>query len=148
MADHFIDRLCRTRDKYAHAHPFVPPWDFDAPVAQNGDILRDSSAGMIAANGFVLLHQILGSDSPYLKVALEIAQDTIALSQSRDPATLQTDQNTSKIITEGVTFDCILRHATGNYNEFAPMQYGNHGLVYADYFFLEFGNKLLRLGLV
>ncbi|PGH17461.1 hypothetical protein AJ79_01061 [Helicocarpus griseus UAMH5409] len=47
-----------------------------------------------------------------------------------------------------MTFDAILMHATANFNEFDYRRYWDHGLVYADYFLIEFGNKLLRLGLV
>jgi hypothetical protein len=49
---------------------------------------------------------------------------------------------------EGNHFDGILMHATANNNEDAFKRYADHGLVYADYYFLEVGNKLLRMGLV
>lgn len=129
-----------------YPHAYVPLWDFDAPVP-NGQPIRDSSAGMIAANGLLLLHQILGPDSKYLDSALRIAADTIALCQATDPAKLVISAD-SKIQAEGVSFDSILRHATANNNEHAIMRYWDHGLVYADYYFLEFGNKLLRMGMV
>jgi hypothetical protein len=45
-------------------------------------------------------------------------------------------------------WDGILMHATANNNEDAHKRYWDHGLVYADYYFLEAGNKLLRMGLV
>ncbi len=143
LSDYFVKRLRSAM----HAHPYVPLWDFDAPIDDVQNPLRDTSAGMIAANGLVLLHQILGPGSPYLEEALRIARDTIALSQAQDPAKLVLDSD-SKISVEGVTFDSILKNATANHNEYASMRYSNHGLVYADYYFLELGNKLLRMGFV
>ncbi|UKZ91506.1 uncharacterized protein TrAFT101_006483 [Trichoderma asperellum] len=141
LAEHFLERLRSAK----HAYPFVPLWDFDAPVGDR--LLRDSSAGMIAANGLLLLHQILGEGSSYLNDALRIARETIDMCQATDPARLVADAD-SKIKAEGVAFDCILKHATANNNDYALVRYSDHGLVYADYYFLEFGNKLLRMGMV
>ena len=138
LADHFLHRLHGAK----HGHPYVPLWDFDAP----GTPPRDSSAGMIAANGLLLLHQILGNDSPYLEEALRIATDTIAMCQTNKTATVHMAEG--KIVTDGVVFDSILKHATANNNEYATLRYADHGLVYADYYFLEFGNQLLRMGMV
>ena len=45
-------------------------------------------------------------------------------------------------------FDGILMHATANNNEDSHKRCADHGLVYADYYFLEAGNKLLGMGLV
>lgn len=45
-------------------------------------------------------------------------------------------------------WDGILLHATANNNGDALHKYSDHGLVYADYYFLELGNNLLRMGLV
>ncbi|RFU81288.1 unsaturated glucuronyl hydrolase [Trichoderma arundinaceum] len=141
LTEYFLERLRSA----THAYPYVPLWDFDAPIGDK--ILRDSSAGMIAANGLLLLHQILGNDSKYLDDALRIAGEIIDMCQTTDSARLVTDA-ASKIKAQGVTFDCILKHATANNNEYALMRYSDHGLVYADYYFLEFGNKLLRMGMV
>ena len=44
--------------------------------------------------------------------------------------------------------DTILDGATINNYEYAPRRWANHGLVYADYFFLVVGNLLLEMGLV
>jgi len=48
----------------------------------------------------------------------------------------------------GKSFDSILKHSTANNNAGANKRYWNHGLVYADYYLLQFGNHLLRLGLI
>ncbi len=124
----------------------MPLWDFDAPV-ENGHALRDSSAGMIAANGLLLLHQILNHDSPYLTAAIRIARDTIRHALSTDRATFAAGPDGKVSVKEG-NWDGILMHATANNNEYALVRYSDHGLVYADYYFLEFGNKLLRMGLI
>jgi len=43
--------------------------------------------------------------------------------------------------------DSILEHATINNYEFAHERIADHGLVYADYYFLLVGNKLLDMGI-
>ncbi|KAI8574938.1 hypothetical protein K450DRAFT_264022 [Umbelopsis ramanniana AG] len=45
---------------------------------------------------------------------------------------------------DGVT---ILDHATVNNYEHANHRIADHGLVYADYYFLEVGNRLIDMGL-
>ena len=40
----------------------------------------------------------------------------------------------------------ILMHSTANNYENALVRYADHGYVVADYYFLELGNKLLRMG--
>ena len=47
----------------------------------------------------------------------------------------------------GTRFDAILKYGTANNNTYAKLRYSNHGLVYGDYYLVEFGNKLLRMGL-
>ncbi|RAL08830.1 glycoside hydrolase family 88 protein [Aspergillus homomorphus CBS 101889] len=47
-----------------------------------------------------------------------------------------------------VLAETILNGATINNYEYAPRRWANHGLVYADYYFMLFGNMLLNLGLV
>ena len=42
LADYFVKRLKQT----THEFPFVPVWDWDAPVPATGQPLRDASAGM------------------------------------------------------------------------------------------------------
>lgn len=141
LSRYFLDRM----SKSTHSHPFVPVWDFDAPV--ESPPLRDTSAGMIAANGLVLLHQILNNNSPYLDAALQIAKETIDLSLSSHSATFLVGDDGEVGVAPG-TWDGILMNATANNNENAVVRYSDHGLIYADYYFLEFGNKLMRMGLV
>jgi hypothetical protein len=184
-ADMFLNRLLKSM----HRHRFVPVWDFDAPKSDPEKPLRDTSAGVIAANGMLLIHQALQSlphldrtagitDSlrgfaetcgqegdadchpDWLDVALRIVEETISLSLDKDFASL-TEPETSGQENRGgnldaglsarivpSNFDAILRNATANNNEHAHKRYWDHGLVYADYYLLEFGNKLCRMGLL
>ncbi|CAK7211078.1 hypothetical protein SBRCBS47491_000996 [Sporothrix bragantina] len=163
VADCFLKRL---DESPAASHTYVPLWDFDAPVEDadqqdsNGQPLRDTSAGLIAANGLLLLHQALsvstgvnaGSgekyDGRYLTAAVRIAQDTLGYSLDReDVAAFTLDSATGAIHVPPGSWDAILRHSTANNNQYALTRYSDVGLVYADYYFLEFGNQLLRMGL-
>lgn len=195
-----------------HHHPLVPPWDLDAPHADPDEPLRDTSAGVIAANGLLLIHQACqglssgpgtkSSCSPlgaaaaaaappplpmpagttdriphdFLDAALQIVRQTLDMSLDRDFASLKplpagveqqslgenrdsdsksdsdrpdSDSGSASLQATVVPsgFDAILRNATANNNEHAHKRYRDHGLVYADYYLLEFGNKLCRMGL-
>lgn len=105
---------------------------------------------MIAANGMLLLHQALAgcpSSSNYLDGAINISKDTVRLSLADDQTPFYLKGNGMVDVVEPV-FESILKNATANNHEHAIMRYSDHGLVYADYYFLELGNKLLRMGLV
>ncbi|KAL4982003.1 Six-hairpin glycosidase-like protein [Aspergillus falconensis] len=149
---------------------YVPLWDFDAPIEDEQSPLRDSSAGVIAANGMLLLSQALagiaalarygegGSElelaSRYRSFAMKIVTDTIEYSLSPEKATLQLGSGLEVVrvqvqdVIPGKRFDAILKNATANHNSQDHDRYSDHGLVYADYYLLEFGNQLLRMGLV
>lgn len=166
-ANMFLDRL----DTSQHHHKWVPRWDFDAPQIDPINPLRDTSAGVIAANGMLLLHQTLQTwpehfpnrkpavvpgHNDYLDAALSIIRSTIDLSLDLDFASLseavsvKANKTNSKKLFASIQpsgFDSILHNATANNNEHAHKRYWDHGLVYADYYLLEFGNKLCRLGL-
>lgn len=130
---------------------YVPLWDFDAPVDE-ANPLRDSSAGVIAANGMLLLSQaLLGEDEGlarrFRNAAMRIVSETVEFSYSREEARLL---DGGKVVQDvsGERFDAILRNATANHNAKDLDRYSDHGLVYADYYLLEFGNQLLKLGLI
>ena len=162
LSELFLARL----SKCTHEYPNVPPWDFDAPTREG--VLRDSSAGMIAANGMLLLHQILSTQTTltshdrqlpdpqrYLNAVIEVLRDTLAhcLRPVSDHDTVKFQIDGSRVSTASASqprdrWDAILGHATANNNTNALVRYSDHGLVYADYYFLELGNKLLRMGLV
>ena len=162
-AKYFL-RRCEEGKNKCH-HPRVPAWDFDAPQNDEQEPLRDVSAGVITANGLVLIHPALqalpseearrfaGADTDFLEVALAIVDETLDMALDRDFASVEPSEpanrdgaaNTKLPVKES-SFEAILRHSTANHNEHAHKPYSDHGLVYADYFLLEFGNKLLRAG--
>ncbi|KAL6709033.1 hypothetical protein ACN47E_002160 [Coniothyrium glycines] len=166
---YFLCRLEEGKNKWHHY--MVPLWDFDAPQENTAEPLRDVSAGVITANGLLIIHQSLQalpiavaerlmSSTSFLDVALEIVSQTLDMSYDQDLASFELASKSSvngngvhgagaadlKIKESG--FECLLRNSTTNWNEHAHMKYKDHGLVYADYYFLEFGNKLLRAGLL
>lgn len=174
-ANMFLSQLTSSQ----HHHPFVPVWDFSAPQIDLTEPIRDTSAGVIAANGLLLIQQALGGLSDeqkatnnrtslcggenagyFLEIALRIVQETLDMSLDRDFADFADLSSVKRCSFEGKysnqrlkaeimpsSFDAILRNATANNNEHAHKRYWDHGLVYADYFLLEFGNKLCRFGL-
>lgn len=168
-AEYFLRRLEESKDR--HHHHMVPLWDFDAPPENPTEPLRDVSAGVIAANGLLIIHQSLqgipSADAAalvdpakdMLDVALRIVSETLDMSYDQDLACFRAPSR-SAVNGAGVGvdgggvevqesgFDAILRNSTTNWNEHAHMKYADHGLVYADYYLLEFGNKLLRAGLL
>lgn len=105
---------------------------------------------MIAANGLLLLHQILHNDSPYLDAVLKITKDTLSYCLPTEAARFEVDKDRKVSVPNAAEgqWDGILMHATANNNSDALHRYSDHGLVYADYYFLELGNKLLRMGLI
>lgn len=160
---YFLSRLGQSASSSAHTHPYVPLWDFDAPPTPSptAGSLRDTSAGMIAVNGMLLLQQSLTAlrrtdeATHLLDAALRIMRETVDLSLSNEKAHFVVPAPPKEaeypVVEEekaGEGFHAILKHATANNNEHAHKRYADHGLVYADYYFLEAGNKLLRMGLV
>jgi uncharacterized protein YyaL (SSP411 family) len=150
----------------------VPYWDFTAPVTETSP--RDTSAAMIAACGLLLLHKTLKGTPDggrYLRAAMDLVDATVQKFLSPPTLWLQTTPSLSKVLVypedylnehDGDGFekmsvidqltskprDTILDGATINNYEFAPRRWSNHGLVYADYYFLLFGNMLLNMDLV
>jgi hypothetical protein len=148
----------------------VPYWDFSAPVTE--DSPRDTSSAMVAACGMLLIYKVLRHTSEgdfYLHHAMKLVDATIA--KFLHPPTMKfestpyrtkicvypegSSEEGSGFDTLGVgvaqgskSYDTILDGATINNYEFAPRRWANHGLVYADYYFLLFGNMLLEMGLV
>lgn len=134
---------------------YVPLWDFDAPILDTSNPLRDSSAGVIAANGMLILSQALAGlgradeSARFRDMAITIVKDTLDFSLAPEKAktVYLRDEVMTKEVTPGSRFDAILRNATANYNAKDHKRYWDHGLVYADYYLVEFGNRLLRMGL-
>ncbi|OGM50921.1 glucuronyl hydrolase [Aspergillus bombycis] len=167
LADYFIQRMESSPAvvEQEGRGRYVPLWDFDAPITHtgtNGDQgpLRDVSAGLVAANGMLILYgQLAGmgelvAAKRYLSYALNIAKDTVELAYNRDEMQLRLceQDGVTKIqsyeATKGHRFDALLEKSTANFNGNHPDRAWDHGLVYADYYFLELGNRLLDMGLV
>ncbi|KAL3419812.1 unsaturated glucuronyl hydrolase [Phlyctema vagabunda] len=150
LADYFTSRL--TDDD-------VPYWDFDAP--RPGP--RDSSAAIIAIYGMLLIHEAqnasygtrdelpsqhgIHASGHYLGVALRMLKALLRDCMAPPALFITSASNQHEDVYLGDAEESILKHATINNYEFAPRKYSDHGLVYADYFFLLVGNKLLEMGL-
>ncbi|KAE8381914.1 Six-hairpin glycosidase-like protein [Aspergillus bertholletiae] len=172
LADYFIHRL---------PEDGVPYWDFDALMGSSCP--RDTSAGMVAGCGMLLIYKALrdvdeDATEIYLKSAMRILAGTV--NGFMTPGNMRFDVRVSDTVVptypddlpphEGTqsgalrvtdsrptqngngtckkTPETILDGATINNYEFATRRWANHGLVYADYYFMLMGNMLLELGLV
>ncbi|KAJ5767448.1 hypothetical protein N7533_000031 [Penicillium manginii] len=173
----FLNVACGTAEYYLHrleTHPVArdpgsgksqytsPPWDFDAPTESEGEqVVRDSSAAAIAANGLLVLSQGLISEGErmlaarFFDAAVGLVRGTLDYSLARETAKFHFvagEELKKDLIVEdtvqGKRFDAILKHGTANNNENARRRYTNHGLVYGDYYLVRFGNELMRMGLV
>ncbi|KAK6215240.1 unsaturated glucuronyl hydrolase [Colletotrichum tabaci] len=140
----------RTKGRY------VPLWDFDAPIENEAFPLRDSSAGVIAANGMLVLSQALAGrgraaeSARFRDMAIRIVADTLDFSLAAEKAEFVFGDGDigTRDVEEGRTFDAVLKNATANHNARDHKRYWDHGLVYGDYYLIEFGNRLLKMGLV
>lgn len=150
-ADYFLQRLPESG---------IVPWDFDALEIEDSPQPPDVSAAVIAAYGMLLIHQALTAlqqNSTYLEAALSIMK-SVCENHINVKAEFSTVTRSIDTVEHGLVEvpmitvdiglgDTILNGATINNYEFAPRRWANHGLVYADYYFLLFGNKLLEMGL-
>ncbi|KAI8218219.1 hypothetical protein K4K53_008863 [Colletotrichum sp. SAR 10_77] len=149
-AEYFIAQLPST---------WIPPWDFTAPKDEPQP--PDVSAAMITAYGMLLIHEALtslGRESTYLKHAIKLIRATCSTHMNGGGRYLKSKRTIDTVehgtVEEEIGWDVdgegepetILNGATINNYEFAPRRWANHGLVYADYFFLLAGNKLLDMG--
>lgn len=153
-AEYFLQRLW-TENGYG-----LPMWDFDAPVEDPKKPVLDSSASAIAANGLLIISEALIEDGQsilaeaFREAAMGVVKGLLreALAgekalfvrkgESEDEAGLSVQD-----VEIGKSFDAILKNGTANNNAGANRRYWNHGLVYGDYYLLQFGNRLLRMGL-
>jgi hypothetical protein len=161
LADYFMAQL---------PEDGVPYWDFDAPM--DPKCPRDTSAGMVAAYGMLLIYKALkdierDSATHYLRSTIRILEGTcskfvtptVAFTTASSPTPLPTFPES---LSDGAGYqpgplglkededitETILDGATINNYEFAPRQWADHGLVYSDYYFMLLGNMLLEMGLV
>lgn len=142
----FLDMSCRLADYFIDQLPddHVPVWDFSR--LQPGP--KDTSAALVAVYGMLLLHQHLHSNTNrYLSAALRILEGVLGTSMAAE-ARFCDDEPGSALGTINEGAETIVLHATINNYEFAPRRFADHGLVYADYYFLLIGNELLRMGIM
>lgn len=120
--------------------------DFDAPRPAP----KDTSAAMIAVCAYLKIYEYTNETS-YLDRALYLLKSAIKFSLS-GPATFVTptsdNLNGDVEVDFGESAETILLKSTINNNEFANRRLADHGLVYADYYFILAGNMLLKLGLI
>lgn len=161
----FLDTARRCADYFLERLPAsgVAPWDFDAYEQLNATEEQppDASATMIAAYGMLLIHRGVtarGEQSHYLAAALRLAE-AVCASHLNAPASYVTEEQELETVEHGTwrgssrlgvdqgVGETIVNGATINNYEFAPRRWANHGLVYADYYFLLFGNELLKMNM-
>lgn len=162
----FLDTACKCADLFLSRLPKsgIPPWDFDA-AQRSGDETQppDASAAMIAAYGLLLIYkahtELLESAraQTYLSAALHITAAVCGSQTDQGAHLTQTssavetvEQGVSQLSFEGVCNsggDTIVTGATINNYRHAPRRWADHGLVYADYYFVLVGNLLLDLGI-
>ncbi|OBT82607.1 hypothetical protein VE02_07973 [Pseudogymnoascus sp. 03VT05] len=163
----FLDAACGLTEYFLRRLGLgyiVPPWDFDAPVENLDKPVFDSSASSIAANGMLILSEALVADGQlalaesFRVAAIDVVKGLLRGALAEEKARFVVDglekgsEDTRELAVEdvlaGSTFDGILKNGTANNNVGANRRYANHGLVYGDYYLLQFGNRLLRMGLI
>ncbi|KFY31736.1 hypothetical protein V493_00818 [Pseudogymnoascus sp. VKM F-4281 (FW-2241)] len=164
----FLDAACGLTEYYLRRLGTgynVPPWDFDAPVEDLDKPVLDSSASAIAANGMMILSEALVTDGQltlaenFRAAAIDAVKRLLQGALSEEKAKFAVDVREEgseddsvtlavEDVLAGNTFDGILKNGTANNNVGANRKYSNHGLVYGDYYLLQFGNRLLRMGLI
>ena len=161
LADYFVAHL---------PEDGVPCWDFDAPAEP--ECPRDTSAGMVAGCGMLLIYKALkdvdkDAAAFYLKSTMRIVSGTLSkfltppvhftLTPSNTPLPCNLEESSNQVINQPASLavtgadevpEAILHGATINNHEFAMRRWADHGLVYADYYFMLLGNMLLEMGLI
>ena len=133
VADAFLSRLESSG---------LPAWDFDAP---RNPLVYDTSAATITASGLLILYRVLREDDPqaadhYLSSAFDLI-DSVNRECRAPPAKLED----GKVNWGDGGWEPILMHSTINGNEHAEEPSMDTGLVYADYYYAEFGNEAIKL---
>ncbi|GME36327.1 Unsaturated glucuronyl hydrolase [Neofusicoccum parvum] len=129
----------------------VVPWDFDAPAAAEP---RDSSAALVGAYALLLVYEALGGTGELARGLLDAALRSVrgVVETCLAPeASFGREGGVGRAEGEvdlGEGPESVVVHATINNYEHAQRRWADTGLVYADYYFLLIGNKLLDMGLV
>jgi len=152
-AEYFLHRLEKQQE--INQSYKIPLWDFDGPIENHP--VWDSSAGVIAANGMLILSGSLAScgqaalSRRFRDAAILLVETIVEWSFSEEKARFVWSVDGTFVVEdvkEGHSFDSVLKNATANNNAGARKRYSNHGLVYGDYYLVQFGNRLLDMGLI
>ncbi|AFR94588.2 hypothetical protein C343_02672 [Cryptococcus neoformans C23] len=119
----------------------VPWWDFDDPKP----CPYDTSTSAVTACGLFMLYRLLRPIDPraaeqYLIKSFKLIDDMMGECRTWK-AMLEGDE----VVWEEGGWETILEHSTINGNELATKRLLDHGLVYADFYFIQHGNELLEL---
>ncbi|KAH7028371.1 glucuronyl hydrolase [Macrophomina phaseolina] len=136
----------------------VAPWDFDAERERGEGEPRDASASLVAAYAMLLLYEALkettegdggaGAGDEFLEAALASVGAVVETCLAPPAAFRAAGGDGGGGVELGQGPESIVMHATINNYEHALKRSADTGLVYADYYFLLVGNKLLEMGLV
>lgn len=119
LADYFLSRVGKGE---VDSDAGVVYWDFDAPRPGVWDV----SAAMCACSGMLLLRELAPQRcGGYLEQVLVILETAMRRAEGKG--------------------DALFDRSTVNDNPNAFHRMSEHGLVYADYYFLETGNRLLDI---
>ncbi|VUC23277.1 unnamed protein product [Clonostachys rosea] len=123
--DRFLDAAIQIADYFLSrvGDDGVVYWDFDAPRPGVWDV----SAATCACSGLLLLQEIAPERCNYLGSVLRILDTVTTCANSKG--------------------DSLLDRSTANDHVHALHRQAEHGIVYADYYFIEAGNRLLKLKL-
>lgn len=122
----YLDMAIKLADYFlSRVDDGVVYWDFDAPRPT----YWDTSAATIACSGMLLICELEGSQR-YISAVASIL------------AVIQRGAMTDELA------DVILDHSTVNNYQYAFKRNFDTGLVYADYYYLEVGNRLIDMNLV
>lgn len=99
-------------------------------------IYEDLSASAFAS------HPSCPSRRKYLDAAFKLMRDVLDMSLTPPALFFQNGEELDVDLGEG-GWETILKNATINNYEYAPRRWADTGLVYGDYYAVEFGNRIL-----
>ncbi|WVQ83740.1 hypothetical protein IAT38_005884 [Cryptococcus sp. DSM 104549] len=141
----FLETSCKLADKFFELLPEsgVPWWDFDAPKP----CPYDASASAIVACALLMLYRLLRPTNPraaegHLTKSFKLVDDLM-----RECRTGRASLVDGEVAWGEGEWETILEHSTINGNDLATKRLLDHGLVYADFYFMQYGNELLKLRL-
>lgn len=142
--DDFINSTRRVSDAFlARLEPSgLPAWDWDAP---RNPLRYDTSAATVAASGLLNLYRVLRerdgrAADHYLSSAFALI-DAV----NRECRAPQASLENGQVNWGDGGWEPILMHSTINGNPHAVEPSMDTGLVYADYYYYEFGNEAIKL---